>query len=283
MRERDSVSIDNQPTADAKRKRGRPRKFDDETAMAKLIAAGAKRLRETGYSPGLSSVSLERAIRDAEVPRGAAYRLWSESETSPQELFRTSVLLRMFDIEVTESIFDSLDAAVGGAMVRYKSEIESDEIADRRFASRSLIRIISDALDEAIMSSDAFRMSRSLANASPSTINVAPEVRAAMADSDRVLKAKYAEMLRQIFAAFDSTLREPFTFEQLVELGSALHDGLDAAEDDARPTKPVMRPTGRHGEEEPWSLFAIGFEALLGFFSEDDVLRSAIAEEIGPS
>ena len=282
MRERDSVSTNEPPTTTSAnvRKRGRPRKFDDATAMSKLIEAGAHRLRDTGYSPGLSAVSLERAIRDAEVPRGAAYRLWNEDENAPQELFRNAVLLRMFDLEITESLFVTLDGAIAGSLARHQADIESDDKPRRRFAGRSLIREISDALDEAIMSSDAFRMSRSLANASPATINIAPEVRDAMERSDQALKAKYADMLRQLFALFGSRPRAPFTFEHLVELGSALNDGLHNQISEADPETLVMRPTGRHGELETWSLFAIGFESFLSFFSEDDVLRSAIDEEV---
>ena len=269
----------NASTNAGRRKRGRPRKYDDATALTKLIDAGARRLREIGYSPGLDSVSLERAIRDAEVPRGAAYRLWSDDETPPQELFRNAVLLRMFDPAVIERLFETLDRAVLDALAEVEADIAAADDDRRRYASRVLILRISEALDHAIMSSDAFRMARSLASASPATITVSPEVRIAMERSDDMLKTKYADMLRRIFEAFDSTVRPPFTFEHLVELGSALHDGLHNQIRESELAPPVMRPTGRHGELEPWPMFAIGFESFLTFFSENGVLRSAIDQE----
>lgn len=70
----------------------RPRRSADQT-RTHLIEAGIAELHKSGLSVGLDAVSLERAVRDANVPRSSAYAAWSNREDlSPQEGFQRAVL-----------------------------------------------------------------------------------------------------------------------------------------------------------------------------------------------
>lgn len=77
---------------------GRRQRLSAEEASERLINAGLEALAEQGLSVGLDAVSLERAVRDAEVPRSSAYAIWStDDEYAPQELFQRAVLRRAAD------------------------------------------------------------------------------------------------------------------------------------------------------------------------------------------
>lgn len=74
---------------------GRRQRLSAEEASERLIRAGLEALAEQGLSVGLDAVSLERAVRDAEVPRSSAYAIWSTDDVyAPQELFQRAVLRR---------------------------------------------------------------------------------------------------------------------------------------------------------------------------------------------
>lgn len=64
-----------------------------EETRQRLIDVGVQLLSTHGMSIGLDSVTLEQAVRAAEVSRSSAYAAWStDDEYSPQELFQRTVL-----------------------------------------------------------------------------------------------------------------------------------------------------------------------------------------------
>lgn len=77
----------------------RPRLSAEETRN-RLIDAGIEALRDSGISIGLDAVSLEQAVRDADVSRSSAYAVWSEGdyEALPQERFQDAVLRHAIDV-----------------------------------------------------------------------------------------------------------------------------------------------------------------------------------------
>lgn len=257
------------------RKRGRPPKFDDATAFELLVDEGVRRLRDSGYEPGLAAVNLDQAIRATKVPRGAAYRLWENTDQPPQEQYRSAVLLRIFDREVGRSVFRELDRVIAGAVAAVAEDIDSGDPDRRMYAGRSLIRTISSGLQAAVRNSDGFRMSRSLARTATELLNVSPEIRVAMVEAEESLVAHYAASLERIFDLFDAGIRPPYTFEQVVVLINALNDGLLEPRPGIESTT-VSRPTGPNGELQEWSLFALGYEAIVAHFSDDPLLRGSL-------
>lgn len=257
------------------RRRGRPPKFDTETARRLLVEEGVRRLRESGYEPSLGAVNLDHAIRATKVPRGAAYRLWGHEELAPQAQFRAAVLLRIFDVDSVEDVFNDLDMRIEKRLADVRAEFDSAD-ADRRLsAMRSAIRTISTELQRAVRSNDAFRMSRSFARAADGTIGVPPEVAAAIARVDTVLFDRYAAIVSRMFRLFGTRVRSPFTFEHVVVLVTALNDGLLVPSPDMD-SETVFRPTGTAGDLEEWSFFALGYEAIVAYFSDDRALHRAI-------
>jgi hypothetical protein len=57
-------------------------------------------------------------------------------------------------------------------------------------------------------------------------------------------------------------LRAPFTLCQFTESVGALVEGCALRSGAERDAPAILRPTGPEGWSEPWSLFAVGLEAL---------------------
>ena len=264
----------------SEKKRGRPPKFSAATAFELLVDEGVQRLRLSGYDPSLSAVNLEQAISATQVPRGAAYRLWNSEGLAPQEQYRLAVLLRMFDSTMADTIFRNLSDIVDRAINDVQADIQQEDLDRRRYAIRFVIRVATLELQEAIRTSDAFHMSRSLARSVNPAIRTSPELQDAISSAERILVENYIDVISRVFGLFGSELRAPFTFEHLIHLGNALNEGLLHAHGGPLPPT-VMRPTGRNGELEEWPLFAVGFEAMVAFFSTDPTLRLGIDQE-GP-
>jgi len=264
----------------SQRKRGRPPKFSTATAFELLVDEGVHRLRQSGYDPSMSAVNLEQAIRATEVPRGAAYRLWNREGLAPQEQYRIAVLLRMFDSTLTDTIFQNLSDIVDGAIAEVQADIQQEDRDRRRYAIRYVIRVATLELQETIRTSDAFHMSRSLARSVKPAIRTSPELQDAISSAERIMVDNYVDIISRVFGLFESALRSPFTFEHLIHLGNALNEGLLHSHG-GPPLPTVMRSTGRNGEMEEWPLFAVGFEAMVAFFSTDPTLRLGIDQE-GP-
>lgn len=249
------------------KKRGRPPKFDPVTARRLLVEEGADALRLTGLSPGLDTISLERAINATEVPRGAAYRVWGTEDAMPQEQFRTAVLLRMFEEDVAEEVFSRVDRAVTEALEEYETQVKSTDPTTRSSAMRSIVRLVTGTLHEAMRTSETYKLSRSIALIASGGGVVSEEVQNAVEQAERALFERYRTLLSDLFGLFDVDIVPPYTIDHLVLIGNALNEGLLHGWNNSASTVLVMRPTGPGGEMEEWSLLALGIDAALSFMT----------------
>jgi hypothetical protein len=80
----------------------------------------------------------------------------------------------------------------------------------------------------------------------------------------------WAELYGALIDHLGLRVRAPFTLRQFTESVGALVEGC-ALRSGAEPDAPaILRPTGPEGRPEPWSLFAIGLEALAMQYVELD-------------
>jgi len=70
--------------------------------------------------------------------------------------------------------------------------------------------------------------------------------------------------------ALNARFEAPFAVEQLVSIGNALNTGVLLAIDGSFDDTEGLLPTGLNGEDESWTLFAIGLDALFARMLADE-------------
>ena len=72
---------------------------------------------------------------------------------------------------------------------------------------------------------------------------------------------------------FGYRIREPLTILQFLNAVGALSEGCSLRDRVDTKMLGIVRPTGPHGEDRPWTIFGIGLHALvLEFFELDPQL-----------
>ncbi len=128
----------------------RQRLSADET-RERLVIAGMALLALNGMSVGLDAVTLEQAVRDADVSRSSAYAAWSTDDRySPQELFQRTVLRRaVVDRNATIEQLQEIVMAV---------VVEHGETMNPRELLREMIRVGGAANVEAVAGSSSWQL-----------------------------------------------------------------------------------------------------------------------------
>jgi hypothetical protein len=95
-------------------------------------------------------------------------------------------------------------------------------------------------------------------------------IRKALVEGYETTTDMWTELYNALMVFLGLRVRAPFTLRQFTESVGALIQGCalrTGAEPDA---PPILRPTGPEGRSEPWSLFAVGLEALVLQYLELD-------------
>jgi hypothetical protein len=104
----------------------RARLSADET-RERLVTVGVISLATNGMSIGLDSVTLEQAVRDADVSRSSAYAAWSTDDRySPQELFQRAVLERA--VEDRSATIERLQASAAEVVMEHSGTMTPREL-----------------------------------------------------------------------------------------------------------------------------------------------------------
>lgn len=256
------------------KKRGRPPKFSTDELRDRLVQAGIDAVEANGVDIGMAAVNLDAAIGEAEVPRGSAYRIWGADESdpdetsSPQQRFRNAVLLSL--LESTPGR-DGLDAAYAVAAIEVEKHAAALESGDRSkvaAAARELMRVVGTANFAEISDSQRWRVYKTLAVGSTTRTGDPQAISDAIRNGEERMLLAYAEFFDNVAATFKLKLREPYTMLEFSVSVFALSDGLANRVSTGYRLVGIDRPTGPNGKSEPWSLFSIGFEALVRQFFE---------------
>ncbi len=240
----------------------RPRRSAEQTREL-LVERGLAALHERGLSVGLDAVTLETAFREADLPRSSAYAAWASQDPAqtPQETFQREVLRRAIrsrlgDLSATadtgQSVLDALDPDAAPAQ-----------------NLRNVLRAGSEVNFAIGISSTIWRLVMAL----QALLGATP---GAEVDEELAgwLSAAEAELRETSIATIYRPLGELIGFEPRPEFGEqawelmaisagAFAEGLVARHrlDGARPH---LTDIDRDGE--PWTLLALGLEALVHQF-----------------
>jgi len=95
-------------------------------------------------------------------------------------------------------------------------------------------------------------------------------IRAALLEGYDSFTALWEEAYRALAAWVGMRVAPPLTFRQLSVAVGALAEGCSLRQRVDGQMEGILRPTGPGGEDQEWTLFAIGLEALLAQFFEPD-------------
>lgn len=252
---------------DAQRPRGRPPKYPTEEVRSRLHEAARESLRQHGITSGLDAVTLDVCIAEADVPRGSAYRLFQVEGASPQDAFRREVALTLLrelparlGLEATRTDFENLYAEA-------KDELDSADLPERAHIARNMIRVGANENFRRLDTSSNWLIYSALRTAAVSRFDD-PELRQAVLEGEEYLIRRYTGLYKMIADAVGLRIREPYTYEEFAICAYALNEGIANRLSSSFRRYDIERPTGPDGEMQPWSLFAIAFEALVPKFFE---------------
>jgi len=207
---------------------GRPPKFTTEELLARLCEAGVEAIMDHGLDFGLGAVRLDAAISEAEVPRRAAYALFSsDSEAgSPQDGFRRTVLIHILrETPLSTGLGMTRDLAVE-EIARHEEALASGDPDQIEGALCECIRVVADANFNALDGSKLWQVYRTAADTVATQHETDPEILRALRDGEENLIAGYAEFFAQMASFFGLKLKPEFTIAEFAASTYALNEGL---------------------------------------------------------
>ncbi|MGO8873927.1 MAG: hypothetical protein ACLQPH_21485 [Acidimicrobiales bacterium] len=247
----------------------KPKQSRDELRTL-LLESGRAILREEGLGSGAEALTFKRVFDRVEEETGIRLtnasiikRVWTN-----QAEYQADVLVAI----AADEGHDELDRTVE-VLLPFLEEMDASTEEARWWCTSELCRLAGGA------NADALRTS-------PNWTSWIGVWALATAGDPCVYRGRIEAALARGYEAFTKQLEEVYTLmadllglrllEQLtmrqftiavegLAEGCALRNRVDGSDMDG-----IMRPTGRHGEPQEWTLFAVGLEALVHQFFELD-------------
>ncbi len=248
-----------------------PRRSRDELREL-LINAGVDLLVEEGLGSGADHLTFKRVFEWLEQTTGIRVtnasvigRIWDN-----QSEYQTEVLVAIASSDGNEM----LEAAYRNLRPTL-AQFDRSTIEGRWGALRELARVGGAAHIEAMAGSTRWQRwvgvwALVMAGAHPDRA-VAGPVADALRHGYETVTQRFEGAYARMLSSFGFRLREPLTLRQLTVAtgalaeGCALRDGVDP-----KSSRHILRPSGPNGEDQDWTLFSVGVEALFRMFVELD-------------
>ena len=247
--------------SELKRPRGRPPKYPPDQVRERLVQAGIETLMEHGVESGLDAISLDACIASADVPRGMSYRIWKDSDLAPQDALRHDVVVALLNLPTATGLAATKERLVC-ELDRIIPLFESGDPTDRRTAVGDLARIVGAFNHEALNSSAEWRLYNALRAAAITRSDIDPQIMALLVSGEDRLIEGYGELYQWLSDTVGISLQQDFTMDQFSAAAYGLNEGLSG-----RFSTSYQRDGIRRGDnEDEWTLFSIGLEALIHQF-----------------
>ncbi len=235
-----------------------------------LIKAGRAILREEGLGTGGEMLTFKRVYERVEADTGIRFtnasvigRIWEN-----QFDFQTDVLAEVAADDSNAEVEESLNL-----MAPFLADMDLSSRESRRWTLQELCRVVAAThIDTLRRSTD---WSLWIGIWAVTAVGSAPERRRRI---DEALQRSYLDVTDQMEKIYTSLLdvlgsrvRPGLTMRQFAIAAAALTEGCVLRDRvDAAQMNGILRPTGRNGEEQEWTLFGIALEALVAQFFELD-------------
>lgn len=236
---------------------------------ATLLEAGREILHQEGLETGSSNLTFKRVFERVEKKTGLRLtnasvirRVWDNLAD-----FQADVLVSIAQDE-TRPETDLTVQAIAALLDR----LDLSTVEARARSLREACRIGGAASSDAIANSTSWPLWISV---------VAMATATSLPDQRRRIQAALLEGYGEVtkfwegtYAAFTELfglrIRQPWTIRQFTMAVTAYSEGCSLRQRIEGHTEVISRPTGPNGEEQEWTLFAAGLEALVHQFFEPD-------------
>ena len=235
-----------------------------------FVEAGRSILREEGLAVGDEALTLKRVSDRVEADFGIRYtnasiigRIWDS-----QADYQTDVLATVAADDSNSEVEESLDR-----MASFMANMDTSTDVARQWSIRELCRKVSAVhLDTLRNSTD---WSLWIGIWAITAVGTAPERRQRI---DEALRQSYLDVTDQMTAIYSSLLdllgyrpRLGLTVRQFAIASAALTEGCVLRDRvDSEQMNGILRPTGRDGGDQEWTLFGLALYALAEQFFELD-------------
>jgi len=242
-----------------------------EDTRQMFIEAGRAILREEGLGTGGEMLTLKRVRDRVEVDFGVRFtnasiigRIWDN-----QSEYQTDVLATIAADDSNTEVEESLDR-----MAPFLASMDTTSVESRLWSLQEMCRVVSEVhIDTLRRSTD---WSLWIGIWAITAVGSAPERRRRV---DEALRQSYVDVTDQMESIYTSLLgvlgvriRRGLTVRQFAIAAAALTEGCVLRDRvDADHMHGILRPTGRQGEEQEWTLFGVALFALTEQFFELDL------------
>jgi hypothetical protein len=232
--------------------------------------AGRSLLVEEGLGIAAGGVTFKRALDRVEATTGIRLtnasvirRVWENQAEFQADVLAAVVAAGdstgelLATAEAVGPLFELLDRSDPEARLRSLSEV---------------CRVAGQASLDVLVGSSAWALWVGIwvlgATSAPSPAN--DKVRRALFDGYQLDTEQWGQLHGALAAHVGFRVRAPFTLRQFTVTVGALVEGCALRQVGAEDLAVVLRPTGPDGEQQEWTLFAIGLEALVLQYFELD-------------
>lgn len=216
---------------------------------------------------GLDAVTLDGAISESGVPRGSAYKLWQSDDQTPQDGFRRAVVLDILRTLPASTGLPSTEGVYAEALTSIE-HLDLQDPADNDYALRELTRVVTAFNHLRLEDGENWRIYGALRSAALTRFGDDTEMLDAIREGEEFLIQGYADLYGSVAELLGYRLKGDLTLLEFSAVTFALNEGLVHRLSDTFRRGGISRPTGPNGEEREWTLYAIGFEALVHAFWE---------------
>jgi len=244
------------------------RRSREELRMA-LLEEGRETLIAEGLEAGSSNLTFKRVFQRVEDKTGMRItnasvikRIWEN-----QADFQADVLVTIAKDETRPEAGVAVDAI---SQILDTLDLSTPE--SRARAVLEVVRIGGNASSGAIARSTNWPLWISVTAMATATAEPDRQTRikAALADGYRSVSKFWGESFIALMDVLGLRIRHPWNIEQFTMTVIAYSEGCSLRQRTSDHIEMMTRPTGAHGEDQEWSLFAVGLEALVHQFLEPD-------------
>ncbi len=234
-----------------------------------LLKAGREVVQQEGIQTAPSNLTFKHVFERVESMTGrhvtnasVIRRLWEN-----QADFQADVLVAIAQDEERPEIDLTLQAV--SAVLK---EVDLTSVESRLYALQELCRVGGAASSGAIARSPSWSLWISVLTIATTTSNLEQQKRigAALAEGYESMTEFWEGIYGWLIEFFGFRMREPRTIRQFTIAVTALNEGYSLREHVDGNIEQLILPTGRNGEDQEWTLFGAGLEALAHRFIEPD-------------
>jgi hypothetical protein len=248
----------------------KPTRKSREELRELMLETGTAMLREEGLTTGVEGLTFKRVFERIEDATGLRLtnasvirRIWDNLAD-----FRTDVLIAVAGDGNAEDVETAQRVA---APLMQGLDVSTPEA--RTASLREICRLGGALNAQAIHHSQHWPLSIgvwAMAVSGPPS-DERKRIELALLDSHDVFRDRIEALYAGMAAFLGLRLRERFTLRDFIIAEDSFSEGYGLRDRiDGGAAKVVLRPTGPGGEEQEWTIFAVGLEALINQFFELD-------------